>query len=149
MVICYSQRGSGVYNDKTVLSFLTAPPKPSPVGRALKKEIIKSLPYRGRFRGGLLIFVPMKIYRFILILFTVGLLACSALPANAQCAMCTVSVESNAKNGNSTTKGLNHGIMYLLGAPYLAVAIVGFIWYKKYRRKNVDLNMRDEKLHLN
>jgi hypothetical protein len=39
--------------------------------------------------------------------------------------------------------------MYLLAAPYLAVAALGYVWYKKYRRKNVDLNMRDEKLHLN
>ncbi|MES2376299.1 hypothetical protein [Mucilaginibacter sp. UYCu711] len=91
----------------------------------------------------------MKIYRLLLIVFTVGILACSVVPVNAQCAMCTTSVESNAKNGNKTTKGLNNGIMYLLAAPYLAVAVVGYIWYKKYRRKNVDLNMRDEKLHLN
>ncbi|MDB5001804.1 MAG: hypothetical protein JWQ34_29 [Mucilaginibacter sp.] len=91
----------------------------------------------------------MKAYRLLLILFVAGMLACSVVPVNAQCAMCTTSVESNAKNGNSTTKGLNNGIMYLLAAPYLAVAIVGYIWYKKYRRKNVDLNMRDEKLHLN
>jgi hypothetical protein len=94
-------------------------------------------------------FTPMKIYRLILILLTVGILTCSVAPAIAQCAMCTASVESNAKNGNGTTKGLNHGIMYLLAAPYFAVAVVGYIWYKKYRRKNVDLNMRDEKLHLN
>ncbi len=91
----------------------------------------------------------MKIYRLLLIVFTVGILACSVVPVNAQCAMCTTSVESNAKNGNKTTKGLNNGIMYLLAAPYLAVAVVGYIWYKKYRRKNVDLNMREEKLHLN
>jgi hypothetical protein len=91
----------------------------------------------------------MRLYRLLLILFVAGMLACSVVPVNAQCAMCTTSVESNAKNGNSTTKGLNNGIMYLLAAPYLAVAIVGYIWYKKYRRKNVDLNMRDEKLHLN
>jgi hypothetical protein len=39
--------------------------------------------------------------------------------------------------------------MYLLGAPYLAVVILGYVWYKKYRRKNVDLNMRDEKFNLN
>ncbi|MBC7398568.1 MAG: hypothetical protein H7289_01390 [Mucilaginibacter sp.] len=91
----------------------------------------------------------MRLYRLLLILFTAGLLACSVVPVNAQCAMCTTSVESNAKNGNGTTKGLNNGIMYLLAAPYLAVAVVGYIWYKKYRRKNVDLNMRDEKLHLN
>jgi hypothetical protein len=67
----------------------------------------------------------------------------------AQCAMCTTAVESNAKNGGISSNGLNNGIMYLLAAPYLAVAAIGFIWYKKYRRKNVNLNMRDEKLHLN
>jgi hypothetical protein len=91
----------------------------------------------------------MKIYRFILIVFVVGILACGVQTVNAQCAMCTASVESNAKSGSTTASGLNHGIMYLLAAPYLAVAVVGFIWYKKYRRKNVELNMRDEKLHLN
>lgn len=69
--------------------------------------------------------------------------------AKAQCAMCTTAVDSNNKSGAATTKGLNHGIMFLLGAPYLAVGIVGFVWYKKYRRKNVTLNMRNEKLHLN
>ncbi|MDB4925682.1 hypothetical protein [Mucilaginibacter sp.] len=91
----------------------------------------------------------MKAYRILLILFVAGMLICSVEAVNAQCAMCTASVESNAKSGSTTANGLNHGIMYLLAAPYLAVAIVGYIWYKKYRRKNVDLNMRDEKLHLN
>ncbi|MFD2874476.1 hypothetical protein ACFS5N_18480 [Mucilaginibacter ximonensis] len=91
----------------------------------------------------------MKAYRLLLILFVAGLLTCSVLPVRAQCAMCTTSVESNAQNGNTTTKGLNNGIMYLLGAPYLAVAVLAYIWYKKYRRKNIDLNMRDEKFNLN
>ncbi|HWZ35326.1 MAG TPA: hypothetical protein VNW51_04165 [Mucilaginibacter sp.] len=91
----------------------------------------------------------MKAYRLILILFVAGLITCTVVPASAQCAMCTTSVESNAQNGNTTTKGLNNGIMYLLAAPYLAVAVLGYIWYKKYRRKNIDLNMRDEKLNLN
>ncbi|MGZ3820805.1 MAG: hypothetical protein ACXVB6_09465, partial [Mucilaginibacter sp.] len=62
----------------------------------------------------------------------------------------TTAVESNNKRGSTTTKGLNNGIMYLLAAPYLAVAAVGLLWYKKYRRKNVNLNnMRSEKLNLN
>jgi hypothetical protein len=91
----------------------------------------------------------MKIYRLLLIVFTVSLLAGSLQTVSAQCAMCTTSVESNSQNGNTTTKGLNNGIMYLLAAPYIAVAIVGVIWYRKYRRKNVDLNMRDERFHLN
>lgn len=73
----------------------------------------------------------------------------SVKTASAQCAMCTTTVESNNKSGAATTKGLNKGIMFLLGAPYLAVGIVGFVWYKKFRRKNVNLNMRNEKLHLN
>jgi hypothetical protein len=72
-----------------------------------------------------------------------------AVSVKAQCAMCTASVESNNKNGNTTTHGLNNGIIYLLSAPYLAIAAVGLIWYKKYRRKNVNLDMRPEKLNLN
>ena len=91
----------------------------------------------------------MKVYRLLLIVFVVGILAFSGDVVKAQCAMCTASIESNAKNGGASGNGLNHGIMYLLAAPYLAVAILGYIWYKKYRRKNVDLNMRDEKLNLN
>ncbi|MDF2434389.1 MAG: hypothetical protein JWP44_4020 [Mucilaginibacter sp.] len=70
-------------------------------------------------------------------------------PASAQCAQCAANVASNVKNGDTTANGLNKGIMFLLAAPYLAVAIVGFVWYKKYRRKNVNLEMRNEKLHLN
>lgn len=73
----------------------------------------------------------------------------SIVPAQAQCAMCTATVESNSASGNHATNGLNNGIMYLLAAPYLAVAVCGYIWYKKYRRKDVELNMRGEKLNLN
>ena len=88
--------------------------------------------------------------KFLLILFVCSLLTGTLVePAKAQCAMCTTAVESNAKNGNTTTNGLNNGIMYLLAAPYIAVAAVGYIWYKKYRRKNITLDMRDERLHLN
>ena len=70
-------------------------------------------------------------------------------PAKAQCAMCSATAEAGVKNGNTEANGLNSGIMYLLAAPYLAVAIVGYIWYKKYRRKNVDMNMGKEEFHLN
>ncbi len=42
------------------------------------------------------------------------------------------------------------GIIYLIFATYLAVAIPGFVWYKKYRRKKVDLKMRNgEHFNLN
>ena len=90
-----------------------------------------------------------KALKFVVILFVVGVLAGSVQTVNAQCAMCTVAVESNAKSGATATKGLNNGIMYLLAAPYLAIGVVGFVWYKKYRRKNIPIQMRGEKLHLN
>ena len=87
------------------------------------------------------------VYLFFAIAF--GIMVFGVLPAKAQCAMCTATVESNSKSGNHATKGLNSGILYLLAAPYLAVAACGFIWYKKYRRKSVRLDMRSEKLNLN
>jgi hypothetical protein len=91
----------------------------------------------------------MKGIRIFLVLACFSLLVLSAAVVKAQCAMCTTAVESNNKSGSTTTKGLNNGIVYLLAAPYLAVAVVGFVWYKKYRRKDVDLNIPHEKLNLN
>ena len=91
----------------------------------------------------------MKSIKIVLVLVAFSFLVLSSAIVKAQCAMCTTAVESNNKSGSNTTKGLNNGIVYLLAAPYLAVAAVGFVWYKKYRRKNVSLNMRSEKLNLN
>jgi len=91
----------------------------------------------------------MKSSKFFLSILALGLLVFACVDANAQCAMCSATVETNNANGGNATGGLNSGIMYLLAAPYLAVAIVGYIWYKKYRKKNIPMEMRQEKLHLN
>jgi UPF0716 family protein affecting phage T7 exclusion len=88
-------------------------------------------------------------FKIILFVVALGFLIGIRQPVKAQCAQCAATVETNTKNGGDAAKGLNNGILFLLGAPYLAVGIVGFIWYKKYRRKNVDISMRNEKLHLN
>ncbi|QKJ31161.1 hypothetical protein HQ865_15820 [Mucilaginibacter mali] len=78
----------------------------------------------------------MKSFRLLLAVMVLMLAAGSVKTANAQCAMCSTMVETNNKSGAGTTKGLNNGVMYLLAAPYLAVGTVGFVWYRKYRRKN-------------
>ena len=91
----------------------------------------------------------MKSIRIFFVLVAFGLMVLGSVGVKAQCALCTASVETNNKSGSKATHGLNSGIVYLLAAPYLAVAIVGIIWYKKYRRKNVDLNIHHEKLNLN
>ncbi len=91
----------------------------------------------------------MKGSKFLLGLLALSLLVFFVADANAQCAMCTATVETNNANGGGATNGLNNGIMYLLAAPYLAVAVVGYIWYKRFRKKNITLEMREEKFHLN
>lgn len=92
----------------------------------------------------------MKALRFWLILVCfLGMLAVNVSQAEAQCAMCTLNAENSVKNGNTEGKGLNKGILYLLAAPYVAVAGIGFLWYKKYRRKNINLNIKKQKINLN
>jgi hypothetical protein len=85
----------------------------------------------------------------LLFLIVFGLMLLSVKPVKAQCAQCAATVATNTKNGGKVANGLNKGIMFLLAAPYLAVGVVGFVWYKKFRRKNVSIDMRDERLHLN
>nr|WP_294896920.1 hypothetical protein [uncultured Pedobacter sp.] len=67
----------------------------------------------------------------------------------AQCAMCQATVESNLKAGGKTAAGLNGGIMYLLAAPYLVVLGIGVLWYKKYRKKEIAIDIKAEKINLN
>lgn len=69
--------------------------------------------------------------------------------ATAQCSMCTLNAESSVKNGQTEGGSLNDGILYLLAAPYLAVAGVGLLWYKKYRKKNANIQMPDKPFNAN
>ncbi|RYE37144.1 MAG: hypothetical protein EOP42_00695 [Sphingobacteriaceae bacterium] len=88
----------------------------------------------------------LKIFFALLVLFVTFL---SIQPAEAQCAMCAANVESSHNAGGNKADGLNKGILVLLAAPYLAAAVVGYIWYKKFKRKSIEINMRKEKLNLN
>jgi len=90
----------------------------------------------------------MKFLKALLVCFILCMVLFST-NINAQCAMCTATVESNLKSGGTTGSGLNGGIMYLLAVPYLAMAAIGILWYKKYRKKNVALNIKENKIHLN
>ncbi len=46
----------------------------------------------------------------------------------AQCSMCRAVVENNADN---LGKGLNNGILYLMGFPYIIMVVVGVILFRK------------------
>lgn len=87
--------------------------------------------------------------KIVFILFLVALTFAIAPRVNAQCAMCSINAEQGNKNGNTVSAGLNTGVLYLLAIPYIMAIVVGVVWYKKYRKKNVHLEMKKEPFHLN
>ncbi len=91
----------------------------------------------------------MRVLKFSIILFFMFAPLFITKDSNAQCTMCQATVESNLKNGGTSGSGLNSGIMYLLAAPYIAMAGIGFLWYKKYRKKNIAINIKEDKINLN
>ena len=58
----------------------------------------------------------------------------SGASALAQCAMCRTTLENNFSNGDpGIGAGINTGIIYLLLLPYLAIIVVGYLWFKSSR----------------
>lgn len=59
------------------------------------------------------------------------LLIAVASSSSGQCAMCRATLENNFSNGNiGIAAGINFGIMYLFFAPYLAVGVIAYLWYR-------------------
>jgi hypothetical protein len=59
----------------------------------------------------------------------------------AQCAMCRSTLENNYSNGDpGIAAGINTGILYLLSMPYLAVMIIGYMWYKSSKNASKKLS---------
>jgi ABC-type multidrug transport system fused ATPase/permease subunit len=55
----------------------------------------------------------------------------------AQCAMCRMTVESTVSNGRSQiASNLNVAILYLLMAPYVLTAVIGYLWWRS-SKKNI------------
>jgi hypothetical protein len=56
--------------------------------------------------------------------------------ANAQCAMCKRTAETNIESQHKQSAGrsLNHGILYMISIPYLIGAVGAIAWYRN--RKN-------------
>jgi len=69
----------------------------------------------------------------------IPLIALVILPSwvDAQCAMCRTQVVNNVSAGEQLTlaQGLNYGIMYLFFAPYVAMGVVAYFWFKKSKKR--------------
>ncbi|MFN3840767.1 MAG: hypothetical protein ACK4RF_08670 [Cyclobacteriaceae bacterium] len=78
--------------------------------------------------------------RVVLLIFVA--LACS-FNAFSQCAMCRSTLENNISNGNvGIAAGINTGILYLLSLPYLAVMVLGYLWYHNSKRNATKFHSR-------
>ena len=53
--------------------------------------------------------------------------------AYCQCSMCRAVLES--EEGQSTAKGINNGILYLMAIPYFLVGLAGWKIYKILKKK--------------
>lgn len=79
----------------------------------------------------------MKIFKSLLVSLSLLLVLQVVAPISgySQCAMCSLNAENSTQNGNTQGKGLNNGILFLLGMPFLIGAGVGILWYTKFRKK--------------
>lgn len=68
--------------------------------------------------------------------------------SQAQCAMCSLTAQNATENGNNQGKGLNNGILFLLGMPFILGGVVGVVWYTKFRRKD-NVKVKDKPILLN
>ncbi len=85
-----------------------------------------------------------------ILLFCVVFMASVVLfEAQAQCVMCKASVASSEKI-EAYTKGINNGILYMAAFPYLLIGLIGYIWYRNYKKfqKNKLLNKNARNLHI-
>lgn len=71
---------------------------------------------------------------FVVSFFVVTQLTTYSL-STAQCAMCSLNAENSTKNGNTQGNGLNDGVLFLLGMPFLIGGAVAILWYTKFRKK--------------
>tara|TARA_B100000575_G_C23128710_1_gene654345 strand:- start:2469 stop:2693 length:225 start_codon:yes stop_codon:yes gene_type:complete len=62
-----------------------------------------------------------KYVKFILLIF---ILLINVDEINGQCSMCRAVLES--EEGQTTAKGINNGILYLMAIPYLLVGFIGW-----------------------
>lgn len=61
----------------------------------------------------------------------IGLSLLVTMDVQAQCSMCRLMAESSYAGGSDIGKGLNDGITYIMGIPYLLLLIGGYVLFKK------------------
>ncbi|MCB0482013.1 MAG: hypothetical protein KDC83_11315 [Flavobacteriales bacterium] len=68
---------------------------------------------------------------FLVFVFLVALV----IEATSQCSMCRLMAESSYQGGSEIGRGINDGISYIMGIPYLLLLIGGYVLFKKNMSK--------------
>jgi hypothetical protein len=85
----------------------------------------------------------MSLRTIKIIYFVIFILGSAATEAVAQCAMCRATLENNVSNGKvGIAAGINFGILYLFVAPYIAIAVIAYLWYRTSRKNASNLDNR-------
>lgn len=81
-------------------------------------------------------YYPMKKFLLLAVLLLLSMVFVYPEIA-AQCPMCRATAETNLANGGTEGRGLNNGIMYMLGMPYIVIGVIAFFWWKN-RKQGMD-----------
>jgi hypothetical protein len=84
-------------------------------------------------KSGKFVIMKKRILTFLLILSAILIVPELA----AQCPMCRATAETNLANGGTEGQGLNNGILYMLGMPYVVIGTIAFLWWRN-RNKTID-----------
>jgi hypothetical protein len=71
------------------------------------------------------------IARFFTIAIMIAIAIAIPMDGEAQCSMCRAIAESSLEGGSEMGKGLNSGIMYLMGIPYILLVVLGVLLFRK------------------
>lgn len=73
---------------------------------------------------------------FHIVLLTLILIALVTVDAEAQCAMCKAVIESESNPDEvMVSGGINKGILFLMGIPYLLLGAAGYYFYRSNRKQ--------------
>jgi len=71
-----------------------------------------------------------KFNTFILLI-AAALVLMFSTETSAQCAMCKAVAENAQEDGYGLANGLNSGILYLMGIPYVLLGTLFFVFFRK------------------
>lgn len=77
--------------------------------------------------------ISRKVYIYSTVVIILALLF-TADTTLAQCAMCKGAAQTNMAAGGTDGSGLNAGIMYMFLSPYIIVATIGYLWWRRQKQ---------------